>query len=163
MSPSDEYGWNDRDECHGRVIGYHEVRLEQPECGDRAAAMIEVGAPPVRVDSSTLVINANPVYLTAEQAVDAALALLDAATAWRDQQGRDQAPCGPVDEADENRRWRLHVHAASVNDCTFWIQRHGEGWKATEIETGVTGAPANSAEAAMANYFARDLWPGRSS
>jgi hypothetical protein len=26
---SDEYGWKDRDDCRGRVIGYGEVRLHR--------------------------------------------------------------------------------------------------------------------------------------
>lgn len=156
----DEYIWTDRDDCHGRVIGYHEVRLEQPDCPTDVAALIHVGEPPKShpngIDS---VIDANPVYLTAEQAADVALALLDAAAMWRvNQDGDDDLPSGPVDDTDHDRRWRLHVHASSVKDCTFWVERHGDGWKATEVETGVTGALASSSEGAMANYFAGRLW-----
>ena len=153
----DEYGWTDRDDCRGRVIGYHEVRLEQPGCPADAAALIDVGEPPVHN-----IVMANPVYLTAEQAVDAALALLDAAAMWHcNQDGDDGPPSGPVAATDHERRVRLHVHASSVHDCTFWVERHEEGWKATEIETGVTGAPSTTVEAAMGNYFAGDLWPGK--
>lgn len=159
---TDEYGWKDCDECHGRIIGYHEVRLEQPDCPQDAAALIDVGQPARRINHNTLVINANPVYLTAEQAVDAALTLLDAATAWRCNQERDDdSPSGPVDDSDHDRRWQLHVHASSIHDCTFWIQRHGDDWTATEVETGVTGALANSYKAAMSNYFDGLLWSGQ--
>lgn len=157
---TNEYGWTDCDDCSGRVIGYHEVRFEQPDCPTDVAALIHVGEPPKPhpngIDS---VIDANPVYLTAEQAVDAALTLLDAAAMWRANQDTDDGPpSGPVDDADHDRRWQLHVHASSVADCTFWVEHTDQGWKATEVETGVTGALAHSSEEAMANYFAGRLW-----
>jgi hypothetical protein len=159
---NDEYGWKDRDGCSGCVLGYHEVRLQQPDCPDDAAALIHVGNPPRQhPNGHDSVIDANPVYLTPEQAVDAALMLLDAAATWRAHYGDpDGPPNGPVADDDHDRRWRLHVHAASIADCTFWVERHGEGWKASEVETGVTGAPAPSVEEAMAHYFAGRLWPG---
>ncbi len=109
---SDEFNWSDRDDCSGCVLGYHEVRLQQPDCP----------AP-------------------------------------------DGPPSGPVADDDHDGRRRLHVHASSVADCTFWVERfwderHGEQWKATEVETGVTGAPGADAEDAILRYFADDLWPG---
>lgn len=153
MTP-DEYGWKDRDDCRGRVIGYHEVRLEQGDgCPADAAAMIDVGMPP-----KNGTVWANPVYLTAEQAVDAALMLLDAAARWRVEQDPEGPPGGPVADDDHDRRWKLHVHAASIADCTFWVERHGDGWKATEVETGVTSAIGGSVEEAMAHYFAGRIW-----
>jgi hypothetical protein len=159
MDP-DEYSWKDADGCHGRVIGYDEVRLEQGDgCPADVAALVEAGSP-ARPHSNGIdrVIDANPAYLTAEQAVDAALVLLDAAAKWRAEQSPDGPPAGPVADDDHDRRWRLHVHAASIADCTFWVERHGEGWKATEVETGVTGALGSSVEQAIAHYFAGRLW-----
>jgi hypothetical protein len=46
----------------------------------------------------------------------------------------------------------------SIEDCTFWVERHGDGWKATEVETGVTGALAPSPDEAMTAFFAGRLW-----
>lgn len=160
MSHADEYGWTDDDDCRGRVIGYHEVRLEQPGCPADAAALIDVGSPPrPHPNGIDSVIDANPIYLTAEQAVDAALTLLDAAAMWRcNQESDDGPPTGPVSDDDHDRRWRLHVHACSVTDSTFWVERHCGGWKATEVETGVTGPLARSVEEAMAHYFAGHVW-----
>lgn len=163
----DEMRWKDRDQCHGRVIGYREVRLEQPDCPEDVAALLEVGEPPKPLPPRTFegitvtdsVINANPVYLTADQAVDVALQLLDAASRWRAEQDVEGPPVGPVLDDDHDRRWRLHVHACSIEDCTFWVERHDGGFKATEVETGVTGAIGGSVEEAMANYFAGVLWP----
>lgn len=168
-SRMDEFSWKDRDSCHGRVIGHKEVRLEQPDCPDDAVALLEVGEPPKPLPPRTFegitvtdsVINANPVYLTAEQAVDVAFQLLDAAAAGRAAQSEGYGPVGPVADDDHDRRWKLHVHAASIADCTFWVERHDvDSFRATEVETGVTGAPASSVEDAMANYFAGRLWPG---
>lgn len=157
-SDMDEYAWKDRDRCHGRVIGHREVRLEQPDCPDDVVALLEVGEPPKpHPNGIDKVIHANPVYLTAEQAVDVALQLLDAAATGR--QTGTWPPAGPVASDDHERRWKLHVHACSIDDSTFWVERHDGGWKATEVETGVTGAIADTVEAAMANYFAGRLWP----
>lgn len=157
MNPSDEYDWKDGDDCQGRVIGYYEVRLEQPDSPRDAAALIDVGGPPrPHPNGLDSIVDANPVYLTAEQAVDAALTLLDAAAMWRNCD--DESPTGPVSADDHERRWRLHVHACSIEDCTFWVERHGDGWKATEVETGVTGALAPSPDKAMAHYFAGRIW-----
>ena len=157
---NDEYAWKDRDDCHGRVIGYDEVRLEQGDgCPADVAALIDVGDPPrPHPNGIDKVIDANPVYLTAEQAVDTALVLLDAAAKWRAEQSPDWPPVGPVADDDHDRRWKLHVHAASIADCTFWVERHGGGWKATEVETGVTGALGSSVEQALAHYFAGHVW-----
>lgn len=156
----DEYAWTDRDDYRGRVIGYHEVRLEQPDCTTDVAALIYVGEPPKpHPNGIHSEIDASPIYLTAVQAVDVALTLLDAAAMWRANQDTDDGPpSGPVDDADHDRRWQLHVHAASVADCTFWVEQCSNGWKATEVETGVTGALGKSIEDAMANYFAGRLW-----
>ncbi len=166
-APRDEFNWKDRDDCSGCVIGYHEVRLQQPDCPADAVALVHVGRQPrLHPNGLDSITDANPVYLTAEQAVDAALTLLDAAAMWRcNQDGPDGPPSGAVSDDDHDRRWRLHVHAASVHDCTFWVERfwdetHGEQWKATEVETGVTGAPGADAEDAILRYFADDLWPG---
>lgn len=155
MPRDDEYGWTDRDDCRGRVIGYGEVRLEQPDCPTDAAALIDVGLPP-----KNGTVWANPVYLTAEQAVDVALVLLDAAARWRAAEVPDDdgPPRGPVADDDHGRRWDLHRHASSIADCTFWVERHEDGWKATEVETGVTGALGCSVEEAMGNYFAGRIW-----
>jgi hypothetical protein len=166
---NDGYQWKDRDRCHGRVIGHSEVRLEQPDCPDDVAALLEVGEPPKPLPPRTFegvtvtdsVISANPVYLTAEQAVEVALQLLDAAAAWRAEQSPGWPPVGPVADDDHDRRWKLHVHACSIVDSTFWVERHDGGYKATEVETGVTGAIADSTEAAMENYFAGRLLAGR--
>lgn len=154
---SDEFSWKDRDRCHGRVIGYKEVRLEQPDCPDDAVALLEVGeSPKPHPNGVDSIIMANPVYLTAEQAVDVALQLLDAASAGN--QTDAWPPAGPVAADDHERRWRLHVHACSIEDSTFWVERRGGLYKATEVETGVTGALGMSAEIALRNYFAGRLW-----
>ena len=155
---NDEFSWKDRDACHGRVIGHREVRLEQPDCPDDAVALIEVGEPPKPhpngIDS---VIDANPVYLTAEQAVEVALQLLDAAALGRAIADPEGPPKGPTDDRDQ--RWRLHVHAASIEDMTFWVEGvEGVGFKATEVETGVTGAIAATEREALDNYFDGRLW-----
>lgn len=148
-SRPDEVAWKDADRCHGRVIGYDELRLEQPQCPEDAVALIEAGEPADVMN----VVRASAAYLTPEQAVDAALVLLDAAARGRAETDEWGPPKGPVNDDDHERRWRLHVHACSINDMTFWVEKTENGWKATEVETGVTAAEAPSERAAMENYW----------
>ena len=157
----DEFAWKDLHRCHGRVIGYREVRLEQPDCPEDVVALLEVGeSPKPHPNGIDSIIMANPVYLTADQAVEVALQLLDAATAGR--QTGTWPPAGPVAAGDHERRWRLHVHACSIEDSTFWVERRGDLYKATEVETGVTGAVASSSREALNNYFEGRLWDAES-
>jgi hypothetical protein len=118
---------------------------------DDVAALVEVGTRP-----RFGIIDANPVYLTAEQCVDAALVLLDAAARARCGSEPSGPPQGPVADDDHERRWKLHVHAASVADMTFWIERVEGGYRAVEVESGVDAAVAPTAREALENY-----WQGR--
>jgi hypothetical protein len=97
-------------------------------------------------------IVAEPIYLTADEAVDVALQLLDAAADWRAHTQEDHGPPqGPVLHDDEERRWKLHVAACAIEDWTVWVQRDGREWKATEVETGVTYAPGITPQDALLN------------
>ena len=61
-------------------------------------------------------------------------------------------------EPTEDMRWRLHVLACSLKDFTFWVRQIEDGrWVATEVETGVSGEPAETPRAALALY-----WEGQS-
>lgn len=147
---ADELVWKDTHRHHGRVIGYDEVRLEQADVPDDVVAAIEAGDPPKpHPNGIDKVIDAAAVYLTAGQAVEAALLLLDAAQ--RSRWDEDGPPKGPTD--DREQRWRLHVHACSVEDMTFWVERDGELYRATEVETGVSGPWRAGAEAALDAYW----------
>lgn len=53
------------------------------------------------------------------------------------------------------QRWALHVLACSFSDFTFWIERKDGRYRATEVESGVAGAPADNAREAMENYWER--------
>lgn len=147
---SDEFAWKDADECHGRVIGYDELRLEQPGCPEDAVAGLEAGDPPK--DGT---IWAAMVYLTANEAVEAGLALLDAA--WRGWAETRPDGEGPVNRMSDEQRWRAHVAACSVTDMTFWVRKDGDHpgyYEATEVETGVSAWGVTEREA-MDNYFRR--------
>jgi hypothetical protein len=52
-----------------------------------------------------------------------------------------------------DHRWRLLTLACSLDDYIFWIEPTGNEWKATEVETGVHGKPAMTAQEALWNYW----------
>jgi hypothetical protein len=55
------------------------------------------------------------------------------------------------------QRDKLHVLACSLMDYTFWIEKQEDGkYRACEVESGVSGAPADTPREAMENY-----WEGR--
>ena len=60
------------------------------------------------------------------------------------------------EDLPEDIRWQLHVLACSLSDYTFWVQRVDGGWRATEVETGCSGAVGATPEDALSNY-----WEGR--
>lgn len=148
----DELAWRDADNHHGRVIGYDEVRLEQsPNVPLDVVAAVEAGDPPK--DGT---VWASAVYLTAEEAVDMALFLLDQAARGRAEAAPDDAmPQGCVADDDHDRRWKLHVHACALSDHTFWVEKTENGWRATEVETGVSAAEGVTAREALHNYWER--------
>lgn len=146
-----DYRWNDGTEAgdgHGRIIRYDELRLEQTPPPE-AVAGVEVG-----VRTKQHEIEANMVYVTAEQAVEAGLALLE--EAWRGWAANRADDEGPVNRMSHDQRWRAHVAACSLTDSTFWVredeQRPGY-YVATEVETG-TSAWGHTAQEAMQNYYA---------
>jgi hypothetical protein len=148
----DELRWKDQHLDHGGVVGYAEMRLEQPDAPADAVALVEAGHLDHEHPGETV---ADAAYLTAEQAVEAALILLESAERWRCEQRPEDAPRGPTD--DRELRWRLHVCACSIEDMTFWVERVGSGWRATEVETGVSGQPAFTEREAMENYWRGDF------
>jgi hypothetical protein len=91
--------------------------------------------------------------ITSDQVADAALALLDVATVLRMNQAGSGLPVGPVASNDYDRRWQLHLHAASVEDMSFWIEPVEGGFQAVEVESGCSGNVASTAREAMKNYW----------
>lgn len=154
-----EISLTDRDGVYTRVTNFHEAHLEQPDAPDDAVAMLSLGRH--RVDRTNSMGRDRErkwielwdgAYLTADQAVEAALLLLESAAQWRAEQVEFEGPVGPVADDDE-RRWDLHVAACSINDMTFWVRKTEEGYTATEVESGCTSAPAETARGAMDNYW----------
>lgn len=146
---SPEVRWTDQLGDHGGVVGFSEMRLEQPAAPADAVALVEAG----HANARGFLCDA--AYLTAEQAVKAALILLDSAAAWRAENDPGGPPKGPCADDDHQTRWQLHVHAASISDMTFWIERVEGGFRATEVETGVSGATAPTEQGALAMYWER--------
>lgn len=148
-----ELRWLDHHGEHGGVIGFDEMRLEQPEAPDDACALVEAGHENPQRRGEYIVQAA---FLDAEQAVYAALVLLDSAKQWRRQHSDSLKSSGTTD--DQGIRHELHRHAASVEDMTFWIQNLLDGrFRATEIETDISGNPAISQREAMENYWTGNL------
>lgn len=150
-----EQRWTDQQGDHGGVVGFTEMRLEQPDAPTDAVALIEAG----HADSRTEGFVCDVAYLTAGQAVKAALILLDSAAGWRAENDPGGPPKGPCADDDQETRWRLHMHASSISDMTFWVERVEGGFRATEVETGVSGANAPTEREALANYWALDPQP----
>jgi hypothetical protein len=142
LSVKEERGLTDGHVSIGRVLSRDEIRLEAGQVPDDVAAGVELASPATSSEFPDPVA-----FVSADQAVDLALSLLDQAAAAR-------TDCwGAVDDDDHDRRWRLHVHASSLHDSTFWIERNQQRYRATEVETGVSGEWTGSTEAAMQSYF----------
>jgi hypothetical protein len=91
--------------------------------------------------------------LTAEQAIEAGLRLLEAAT---DALAETDPSGGPVNRMTDAQRRRAHQIACGLQDMTFWVRKDPRWptvYYAAEIETGV-GAWGATEQEALANYFA---------
>jgi hypothetical protein len=156
-----EIAWTDRDGVYSRVIGFDETHLEQPKAPEDAVAMVSLGQHRIehvksmgREREKKWIELTEGVYLTADQAIETALLLLESAARWRAEQNPEGPPTGPVAD-DDPRRWELHVNACSISDMTFWVRKGDDGYTATEVETGVTAAPAPTEREALENYWER--------
>lgn len=159
-----EVHFKDRDGCSVGILNPDETHLQQPDAPDGVAAMIYVGEPPKPLPPRTVegitvtdrVVNANPCYVDPEQAIEAALCLLEAASYALALDSPDE---GPINRMTLDQRWRAHVAAAGLQDMTIWIHKDPR-WPgyhyAIEVETGV-GAWGKTEREAMDNYWAGRL------
>ena len=60
----------------------------------------------------------------------------------------------PTEALSRELRWRLLALAGDTQDYIFWVEnKEGVGWRATEVETGISGEYARNPKAALESYW----------
>lgn len=128
-------------------------RTELPGLSDRPIVSASLGDMQARSESS----DPSGVEDAASLMVETALELLDTAAGLLAERHPNPMRTLKGTATSRDQRARLQIHASSIDDFTFWVERLDDGrYKATEVESGVSGEVCGSAEAAIESYWQLD-------